>query len=59
MDRLFIVPQVRQNRNDIIADLLALQQTVAVQGTNVDQIESNDKPGPRSSLCMVKADSPT
>jgi hypothetical protein len=39
VDRLFIVPQVRQNRNDIIADLLALQQTVAVQGTNVDQIE--------------------
>jgi hypothetical protein len=37
VDRLFIVPQTRQDRNYIIADLLAFQQAVAIQRSNVDQ----------------------
>ena len=58
MDRPVIVARPRQDRNYIIAELLAFQQAVAIQRANVDQ-NWNDKPGPRSSLRMLMGASPT
>jgi len=41
---LFMVPQVRQNCNYIIADFLTLQQPVAVQAAYVDRLIVKRKP---------------
>jgi hypothetical protein len=50
VDRLFIVPQLRQNRNYIIADIRTTQQAFAIQCADVDQpvFEEQTRPAQRA-----------